>query len=64
MLPAGKTRPDPGAVTSKALLRAGALLDLPSATLARIIGVSAASLSRLTAGTRTIDAQSKEGELA
>ena len=64
MLSAVKTKPDPGAVTTKALLRAGSLLGLSSAALARIVGVSAASLSRLAAGTRQIDPRSKEGELA
>ena len=54
----------PEAVLTKAVLRAAALLDLPSAALARILGVSEASVSRLVSGSRTIDPKSKEGELA
>ena len=64
MLPAARIRPDAGAVTTKALLRAGALLGLSSAALARVVGVSAASMSRLANGARSIDPRSKEGELA
>lgn len=57
-------RPDPGAVLTKAVLRATNLLGLSSAALARVLGVSEASVSRLAAGARTIDPESKEGELA
>jgi plasmid maintenance system antidote protein VapI len=57
-------KPDPAAVLTKALLRAARLLELPSATLARVLGVSEASISRLVTGARTIDPASKEGELA
>jgi hypothetical protein len=62
--PAAAARPDPAAVLTKALLRAGGLLGLSSAALARVLGVSEASISRLVAGTRSIDPASKEGELA
>ena len=48
---------------TKATLRAAALLDLNDADLARVIGVSPASLSRLHRD-RTIQPASKEGELA
>ena len=58
------SRADPGAVLTKALLRAGDLLGLSSAALARVLGVSEASISRLASGMRTIDPASKEGELA
>src|SRR5947208_14645420 len=51
-------------VLTKALLRAAQLLELSSAVLARILGVSEASISRLASGARTIDPASKEGELA
>jgi hypothetical protein len=51
------------AVLTKATLRAAALLGLKDAELARIIGVSAATLSRLHRD-RTIDPVTKEGELA
>lgn len=62
--PAGKTDPASDQVLTKAVLRAADLLGLSSALLARILGVSEASVSRLTSGARTVDPQSKEGELA
>jgi|SRR6267143_2863054 len=61
---AAKSDPAPDAVLTKALLRAAGLLGLSSAVLARILGVSEASVSRLTSGARTVDPESKEGELA
>lgn len=62
--PAGQPAPAPEAVLTKAVLRAAGLLALSSAALARILGVSEASVSRLYAGSRAIDPKSKEGELA
>src|ERR1041384_6565112 len=62
--PAGKTDPASDQVLTKAVLRAADLLGLSSALLARILGVSGASVSRLTSGARTVEPQSKEGELA
>src|SRR5262249_38394152 len=56
--------PDPATVLSRALLRAAAVLGLNGQTMARVVGVSAASWSRLAAGQRTVDPSSKEGELA
>lgn len=53
----------PDAVVTKATLRAAERLALPDAALARILGVSAASISRLRSG-RSIQAAQKEGELA
>lgn len=50
-------------VLTRAVLRAAELLGVPRKSLARVLGVSAASLSRLSA-TRTISPDSKEGELA
>jgi hypothetical protein len=61
---AAKAEPAPDVVLTKALLRAAELLGLSSAVLARVLGVSEASVSRLSAGARTVDPQSKEGELA
>jgi hypothetical protein len=61
---AATARADRAAVLSKAVLRAARLLELPSGALARILGVSEASVSRLASGARTIDPASKEGELA
>lgn len=62
--PAVSPEPAKDAVLTKAVLRAAALLDLPSNVLSRILGVSEASVSRLASGNRTIDPASKEGELA
>ena len=57
-------RPETGAVLTKALIRAAGLLGLSNAALARVLGVSEASVSRLFSGSRAIDPASKEGELA
>ena len=62
--PAPAAQPKPEAVLTRAVLRAAGLLELSSASLARVLGVSEASVSRLASGARTIDPQSKEGELA
>lgn len=56
-------RPDAASVLTKATLRAAEQLGVNNARLARIIGVSESSVSRLGAA-RTIDPRSKEGELA
>ena len=50
-------------VLTKAFLRAGGILGLKGTQLARIVGTSAASVSRM-ARDRHIDPESKEGELA
>ena len=62
--PVASPEPAPQAVLGKALFRAAGLLDLNNAALARILGVSEASVSRLASGARSIDPKSKEGELA
>jgi hypothetical protein len=62
--PTPATQPQPDVVLTTALLRAAELLELSSAALARILGVSEASVSRLSSGARRVDPQSKEGELA
>ncbi|HUQ76834.1 MAG TPA: antitoxin Xre/MbcA/ParS toxin-binding domain-containing protein [Burkholderiales bacterium] len=62
--PAPAAQPAPDAVLTKALLRAAELLELSSAALARVLGVSEASVSRLVSGARSVDPRSKEGELA
>lgn len=54
----------PARVLGKAVLRAAAELGLSNKELARAIGTSAASLSRLSHGQRALDPASKEGELA
>ena len=56
--------PDSAPVLNRALLRTAQLLGLSQKDTARIVGVSPASLSRLAAGTRPIDPESKEGECA
>jgi transcriptional regulator with XRE-family HTH domain len=53
----------PDAVVTRATLRAAERLALPDAALARVLGVSAASVSRLRSG-RAIPTADKEGELA
>lgn len=62
--PAAKADPAPDQVLTQAVLRAADLLGLSSAVLARILGVSEASVSRLASGARSVDPQSKEGEFA
>ena len=58
-----KNRPQADRVVAQAVLRAAANLSISQKDLAKVLGVSAASVSRL-AGDRTIDPASKEGELA
>jgi transcriptional regulator with XRE-family HTH domain len=55
--------PAPDQVLAKATVRAAELLGLSDRELARILGVSPASVSRLESG-RTIEPAGKEGELA
>ena len=56
--------PEPSAVLTKALLRASERLGLSQAALARTIGVSEATASRVARGRSTVDPATKEGELA
>jgi hypothetical protein len=56
--------PAAGAVLAKATTRAAAQLELSSAALGKILGVSEATVSRIRSGARAIEPQSKEGELA
>ena len=58
-----RDEPDPGATIAKALLRAASALGLRNSDIARVVGTSEASVSRLSRG-RTVDPASKEGELA
>jgi hypothetical protein len=53
----------PDTVLSKAVLSAAARLGLRNNRLAEVIGTSEATVSRLSSG-RTIDPNSKQGELA
>lgn len=56
-------RPDAGAVLTKAVLRAATTLGLAQKDLAAVVGVSAATVSRLPRGGR-LEPDTKEGELA
>jgi hypothetical protein len=58
--------PDPAevAVLSKAVVRAAEELDLRQAQLARILGLSAATTSRLASGNWLLSPESKSWELA
>lgn len=61
---ASSTQLDPGKVLAKSTIRASAMLGLTGSGLGRIIGMSEASVSRLTRGERPLQPQTKEGELA
>lgn len=61
---ASAARPDPAAVLSLAVVRAMHALRLPQATVAKILGLSPATVSRLVAGGYRLDPQRKEWELA
>ena len=57
-------QPDQATVLAKATARAAALLGLSGAALARAIGLSEPTVSRLLRGERPLSPGSKEGELA
>lgn len=56
--------PRPDDVLAKATVRASQLLGLSGAALARTVGLSEPTVSRILKGAKTIDPASKEGELA
>lgn len=58
------SRPSAAAVLSKATVRAAGQLQLRQAQLAKVLGLSAATASRLTAGTWQLSPGSKTWELA
>lgn len=58
------TAPDPAAVLAKATVRSSQLLGLNGSALARTLGVSEPTVSRLLKGDKTLTPTSKEGELA
>ena len=65
MIPASAAaKPEESVVLSKAFLRASARLGLAQKDQAQLLGLSAASLSRLARGERKVDVDGKEGELA
>ena len=53
-----------GSILAKATLRAAALLGLPQAELAPILGVSRATVSRIASGTHVLAPDHKAWELA
>ena len=56
--------PDPSSVLTKAVARAAERLDISRAVLARILGVSAPTVSRLYNGEYKLDERRKEWEFA
>jgi transcriptional regulator with XRE-family HTH domain len=56
--------PDAGAVLTKAALRAAQLLGVPQADLADVLGLSAATISRLANGQKQLEPGSKPWQLA
>jgi hypothetical protein len=62
--PLARAVPSEGAVVTKASLRAASVLQIPQKALSRIIGVSEASVSRMSAGTYGVTPGEKPFELA
>ena len=66
-MPSARSQPEPvadGAVVTKAAMRAAARLELPNRSVARILGVSEATVSRMGAGTYLLKTDDKAFELA
>ena len=61
--PVARPAVDAGVVLAKATVRSAALLGLNGATLAKVLGASEATVSRIGRGERPLPPQSKEGEL-
>lgn len=59
-----QSQPQPRRVLTGAVLRAAALLELNQARVAEILGLSAATISRMANGSYALDANKKEWELA
>lgn len=64
MKPLAAAKVNPSEVLAKATARAGQLLGLSGAALARTIGVSEPTVSRIVRGQKSLNPGSKEGELA
>src|SRR5690606_41238613 len=62
--PTPHSTPDPAQVLAKAITRAADQLALPRASLARILGLSPATVTRLYRGDYRPEPDSKAGELA
>ncbi len=58
------SKPDPAAVLTKAVARAAERLEISRGLLAKILGVSAPTVSRLYSGDYKLDERRKEWELA
>ena len=58
------SEPNPGAVVTKAVWRASVALGLSQKDLARLLGLSEATVSRIASGKVVLDVEKKEGELA
>ena len=56
--------PDPASVLTKAVARAAERLEIPRALLAKILGVSPPTITRLYSGTYRLDERRKEWEFA
>ncbi len=59
-----KSQDEPRRVLTGAVMRASALLDITQSGLARILGLSASTISRMANGTYTLESDKKEWELA
>jgi Protein of unknown function (DUF2384) len=55
--------PDAGRILTKAVLRAADKLGVPASALAQVLGVSAATVSRMKSGGYRLNPQKKEFEL-
>jgi len=62
--PGKKAQPDAAAVLTRAVARAAERLDISRSLLARILGLSAPTVTRLFKGTYRLDEQRKEWEFA
>jgi hypothetical protein len=62
--PAAESASAASAVLTKATLRSAALLGLSNSVLARAVGLSEASISRMSSGAKTFEVGSKPAELA
>ena len=63
-LPSAQSAPSASAVLTKATLRSAGLLGLSNSVLARAVGLSEASISRMSSGAKAFEVGSKPAELA
>jgi hypothetical protein len=63
-IPAAETASAASAVLTKATLRSAGLLGLSNSVLARAVGLSEASISRMSSGAKAFEVGSKPAELA